>query len=161
RMDPIEISGELSAMASAILWLCMVLEDCERGYRDVLKSPDLAVKIEECIDSLHGLSRRLQDFTDSRAAAHDWTNSDDLRRLRHVAQDLNESAERLSYLHNAFEFLSSPDAMASERPAFVLGARSGMISAVSFARLDLLVLRRRLLALSNFYAAPDVAIDDE
>src|SRR5262249_57077001 len=115
---------------------------------------------EECIDSLHGLSRRLQDFTDSRAAAHDWTNSDDLRRLRHVAQDLNESAERLSYLHNAFEFLSSPDAMASERPAFVLGARSGMISAVSFARRDPLLLRRRRPGLAKCEAPPAVAIRD-
>jgi len=159
-MIPIEISVALSIAESVLSVLRGVFYECERGDRNVLENPDLAMKINECIERLQSVSGGLEEFRNSPAATYDWTNSDDLMRLKHVAQDLDECAERLTTLHQAIKIFSMPREKWGERPPFV-GAQSAILSAVKFARADLLVLQRRLLALSRFYAAPDVPIDDE
>jgi esterase/lipase superfamily enzyme len=159
-MTPIEISVALSVAANELASLDGDLDHCENHGRDVLENPELARRIQQCIDTVRTISRALEEFTNSRAAADDWTNSDDLRRLRHVAQDVDEFAKRLSSLQKAIAFFSLPREKWGEGRTFI-GAQWGIESAVAFSRGDLLVLHRRLRALSKFYAAPDVPIDDE
>src|ERR1700722_10926190 len=77
-------------------------------------------------------------------------------RLKHISEDLDQLADRLTDLQEALEILTEsviddPDA----HRVFVLGLRTAILATIAFAQQDLLITGRRLPALAEYYQAEE------
>src|SRR5438876_1066492 len=98
------VRGALSVAATALSNLWGELYQCDHGDSN-LQDPQLVIEIRRCIKTMQGISRALEETRFSRPPpAEDWMTLDDVMRLKHVTQDLDECAERLTRLERAAEY---------------------------------------------------------